>query len=808
MADITISDQDRADAESFLASVLTSLYPDADFSPGSVTRDHTIGAVAAVFALLRKEAQNMRRASSLKLAPALEDTASYEEAVASIVSNWFVTPRNGRPATGTALIHFSERHNGTVPPGMNFTKDSGLRYRYSSTTPRAYSSRELVPVYNAAREVQYYTLRVPVTAESAGTSYEVGPGDFSSVDRFNRYVIGGENDFDISGASDDETADELAARTPDAITVRDLISDRSIATVLREEFSLIDEVVVLGFGDEGMRRDLAMFTTGLQMHLGGYVDIFLRTPLIQRRIFEGVVGADYTDARDKVRLFRDDTVADWRTTGVVAGDILRVRNAAAAENSLYEIAEVARDFLRTHTHQAFPGERPNAVRDGASFSDGNITNAFTLVSATAAFSELDVGRYVRVTTAGNAGNLGDFQITAVNSDTNTVIVDPSTLTAESGVTFKIMEGVVEYSIGAISPDFTEKVAPATTGIFSRQFSRDGHVLMPPEPVYFIHEVSVLDAADPDTDQTTGRVQFPNRVNQEVTLQSGADLQFRMQSYAPDEAQSASQMFAVDIGPGVEVSGNRGVLYGANYFQAGSSVFDAATDVGKRIVIPRAVNAANRGEFSIAAVINSTTVQLVDPDGGAFTAVPETRLGWSLTYKHKYDGKTCRVVYDTIAGFTAAHAYVADRSNRVAAARALVRGSHPVYIGFTLRYSLKPAAANVVFDTDTAKSELVAFVNTFPVNDILDASDLVTALRNAYPDIIGSVQLPVNVTYTLFAPDGRAIPYASTDVISVAATRLTGVTAADRLDNPESLGVTDRNTRYLTTSSLIEIVERD
>jgi hypothetical protein len=54
---------------------------------------------------------------------------------------------------------------------------------------------------------------------------------------------------------------------------------------------------------------------------------------------------------------------------------------------------------------------------------------------------------------------------------------------------------------------------------------------------------------------------------------------------------------------------------------------------------------------------------------------------------KYDGKTCKVTYDTLVDFTSVHNYIADRRRRIAAANPLARGFHPSYLSFTLEYRL-------------------------------------------------------------------------------------------------------------------------
>jgi len=804
MADITIDDQDRANAEAFMTAVLTELYPDADFTPGSVTRDHTIGALSALFSVLRGEADDIRRGTSLNLVNGLENPTDFAEAVENIVANWYVTKRDGRPARGSVVIHFSERHSGTIPFSTTFTREAGLRFTLDTTLNLVYSADELIPTVDTDGQIVDYTLRVPVIAELPGRDYEIEPGTFAFFDKFNRFATFVENDFRFSGATDTETPEELLQRVPEAITVRDLNSDRSIVTVLQEEFAVIDSVVVVGFGDDGMRRDLALFSSAIELHLGGYIDAYISTPLLERRTFEGIVGGSFVDAGRALTLFRDPNVLDWRALPIEPGDILRIRNAESSENSLYIIEEVTKYHLRVARQQAFPGLRPIQERDGATLTDGSVTDTDEFTSVSAQFSSNDLGRYIRITSAPTPANEGDYQIISVNAPTNTVTLNTSSLTVETPVEFEIYEGIVEYSVGDFAPEYVNKKPPATTGEFTRVFRRDGQVLLPSEPVYRIHDVSVLDPADPDTDPVTQRVQFPNRVNREPESASGSNLEYTLTNTAVQEAQSAYQMFAVDVGYAAEQEGSGAIFSAGNILTVPGATF-TANDVGKRIFIPQAVNAVNRGEHLITNVTPPNILTLADPEGGSFTAVAETQLSWVLTNKAKYNGKPCRVTYDTISGFAGIHDFVADRQNRVACANTLVRGDHPVYLSFELRFELLDTF-DAFFDIAGAKDELVTFINTFPTDQVLDASDIVTEFRNQHATEVGKVRLPVQINYTLYAPDGRAIPYSTDDVVRVDAALLSSPLAQDRLEAPVNQGVVNRNVRYLTSPDLITLTE--
>jgi hypothetical protein len=733
----------------------------------------------------------------------------FDEAVDNLVANWFISRRTGRAVRGTVLIHVSALHDGFVPATTTFTKQAGLRFLLDSDGPITYQSSDLAPRTDTSGVVVDYTLRVPVVAEGVGVAYEISAGPFSAIDKFNRYVLFADNDAPYVGAADTETSTELLERMPDAITVRDLNSKRAINTVLLEEFPAIDSMSIFGYGDTGMRRDLVQIIDQVELHLGGHIDIFVSTPIVERRVFEGAVGGQFTDPRSDITLFRDATIDDWRDLNVIPGDVLRITNAAASENDLYILVEVTKYYLRISPKQAFPSERPLIQRDGDFFDDATIT-ASAVQSADANFTGLDVGRYIRISNSGS-GNDGDYKITAVDVATNTATVNTTLLTPETSppVTFEIYEDIVSYSIGDGAPSYDNKLLAQTTGEFSRLFQADGQVLLPQEPIYLIREVSILDAADPDTDPVSGRVQFPNRVNHVPQVLSGSDLQYRVDNKVPLDAQSAQHMMTLDVGYEPEYTGADGSFLAGEQFAVPSGAvfrFTAPDDVGKRIRVLDAINDDNRGEFEIASVINAGLgVTVTDPDNPGFTSVAENRLNWELSEKTKYNAQSLRVIYDTITQFDVVSAYVANENNRVACANTLLRGLHPVYVSFELTYSLKDDAA-AFFDVDVAKQSLVNFINAFPSTDTLHASDIVTEFQGSNSAEVGYVELPLTITYDLLAPDGRIITYTTNDAVEVDAVRLALTAPEDRLDNPLELGVVDANVRYLSTIDLITLTE--
>lgn len=166
----------------------------------------------------------------------------------------------------------------------------------------------------------------------------------------------------------------------------------------------------------------------------------------------------------------------------------------------------------------------------------------------------------------------------------------------------------------------------------------------------------------------------------------------------------------------------------------------------------------------------------------------------------YDGKTVRITYETLVGYSTVDAFLKDRFERILVSSPLARGFHPVYLNFRVRYGLKPQATTAIDDT-ALREYLVTFVNTFSPNDIIDTSDIVAAVR-AFDDSIGVVY-PLTITYQLISPNGDLVEFETEDIVQVSTDNVV-TEDATYYTNPVDLGMSDRVVRYLTSYARVTV----
>lgn len=203
-----------------------------------------------------------------------------------------------------------------------------------------------------------------------------------------------------------------------------------------------------------------------------------------------------------------------------------------------------------------------------------------------------------------------------------------------------------------------------------------------------------------------------------------------------------------------------------------------------------------------------------------------------------DTKHVRVTYDTLADFDDVAAYVDDPLERIAVASVLAKGFHPIYLAMNITYKLG-GGATAALDSAEVIEAVRAFVDDFDPTQLLDASAVSGAIRDAFPSI--GVLYPLTITYYLAAPDGQLYAFSTRDVVTIAPSyptnnaKLVNETLALPLRVPilnaaldpaipantalvaaanvklagqiSALGVSDRCTRYLAQTDLITVTQQ-
>ena len=322
--EISLSETDLANADAFLTSWLSSRIVDADFSPGSAIRDFVVKAISCVFAYLEQERQRAKDYSSLLSLSKLPPSAEVDAAVDAFLSSLFLTRKTGQPTHLPCLLHFSAPVDVILTPSIRFFRTADLVFTpdVSSTVVIPVSSLRLTTSTDGAQD---YVCAVNLVAATKDPAYNVEPGRFVQVDRFNPYFTYAENaEAGVDGKGPETTAD-LLARAPTALSTRNLVNPRSVSQVLFENFPTLSRALAVGMGEPEMLRDLVTETvTGLRLHAGGHTDIYLGLPRVEVTEEGLVAGAKFPRADGRISILRDAALGDHAFDGVSIGNVLAV----------------------------------------------------------------------------------------------------------------------------------------------------------------------------------------------------------------------------------------------------------------------------------------------------------------------------------------------------------------------------------------------------------------------------------------------------------------------------------------------------
>jgi hypothetical protein len=308
MAEITITQADLDAAEEFLVGYLSEKVPEASFERGSAMRDFAINAFTYIFAYFKSEVDFSRIRQSLIRIQELTDADDIADAADEILSNWFVSRKGGQLARVVARLHFLERRTYNLDLATKFWRSSTLAFYIDSTIePYTVTDTELYPVYDTSGELVDYIVDVPLKAGRTGIGYNIDPGTFIRVDfpggmPFFSYA---EHLVKSSGGKDVEGTEELIDRSQTAISVRNLINNRSCDAVLQENFPEILETLTIGMGEPEMVRDRRTeIASHISLHTGGYYDTYLELPMTTVEE-SGIVGGYFPRPDGIANIFRD-----------------------------------------------------------------------------------------------------------------------------------------------------------------------------------------------------------------------------------------------------------------------------------------------------------------------------------------------------------------------------------------------------------------------------------------------------------------------------------------------------------------------
>lgn len=276
MTNTTISKTDLDFATDFITQYLRDSGYDGSLDDGTGLYDLVIRGFSTLYTLVKGDTDTVRAYLSLAEAIRQESTldTEFDTVIDSILSNWFVSRKLGSKTTGPLRLFFTR----TLPSLSITTTNATFTIGASDFVPiQDYVFAELngdfTTVFNTTENVNEYYVEINVESEE-NVAEVVVVGDTVTSIISNVYFKRAEvvSTFDIGEGL--ESSEDFITRTDQVITTRELITDRSIRTVLLEEIDNLDNVYVAGYGDAEQNRDIQTFDS-IVVHVGNKADIYL-----------------------------------------------------------------------------------------------------------------------------------------------------------------------------------------------------------------------------------------------------------------------------------------------------------------------------------------------------------------------------------------------------------------------------------------------------------------------------------------------------------------------------------------------------
>jgi hypothetical protein len=272
---IQVSENELLEAQLIASQILQAKYPDLDLREGTALYDLVIRPNATLMAMLNK-ALNFYFVQNT-IAGVNNETS--QEVVDSILSNWFLTRKIGIKAVVNARLFFARQKDVTLSTDIFFSPDNTLKY-FPLASVLIPKNQLILDTF----ENEYY-FDVDLVAENEGKDYDLSTGSLLYFSNFDPFFLHAEINFLKSVAVDTETNNDFIERAQTAISTRNLINVPSIISKMLEDFSLLEGVTPIGFGDAEMIRDqIYSYVPSLTppttlIHTGGKVDVYSRVPL-------------------------------------------------------------------------------------------------------------------------------------------------------------------------------------------------------------------------------------------------------------------------------------------------------------------------------------------------------------------------------------------------------------------------------------------------------------------------------------------------------------------------------------------------
>lgn len=236
------------DSKEFIKKKIQEYDNTIDVEDGTATGDLIINPLSSILQPFMEFEKRMERDLSLQDVEKMS-----QESLDEIASNFLVDRSAGKKASGDIRFFYNTPRTVTIPAGTRVSTNNGTQYETTSTVTITQSQMLL----NNDSYPLYHTGDIAIEAIEVGEKYEQLANTVTNLDSIlDPEPVSIRNPQALSGGVDGETNTALKTKIQSAAHSKSLSGKNSILRVLRENFSTIDSIEIIGMQDAEMLRDI------------------------------------------------------------------------------------------------------------------------------------------------------------------------------------------------------------------------------------------------------------------------------------------------------------------------------------------------------------------------------------------------------------------------------------------------------------------------------------------------------------------------------------------------------------------------
>ena len=238
----------------FMSEQIKKTQPEMDTGENSSFDDIFVKPMIAVVNQIMQSVSLIEYRTNLKYAHMLTDDQLNDIGE----NNYAVSRKTGNNASAVQIFKFSNVSSDgiTIPAGVVVTTPDG--YEFYTKSEAYYTNAEVLNSYNPTSG--QYELSAIVYAAKPGAEYNKGANTINTCQTtFNQYLVSTTNPSAAAGGTDTESIEAYIERMKTYYVSQQLGSKPGYEAFIKNAFSALKDVIVVGYGDRAMQRDVIKY---------------------------------------------------------------------------------------------------------------------------------------------------------------------------------------------------------------------------------------------------------------------------------------------------------------------------------------------------------------------------------------------------------------------------------------------------------------------------------------------------------------------------------------------------------------------